>query len=185
MLYVAISATFSENISSLSVKDTDAELADYALEVVCTNCREKNDSRVTVNRLEKHEMSGSRGEASFVMKCKFCGSECSINLEKTEEKLYNLEIEENTEAVQKVKVQRKKQGIKKVEASQAILLALDCRGCEVINLAYTNLIFEVQLTSGSTMEASFEDENEWYDYDDKASEEASIVDLKFEVVKGK
>ena len=185
MLYVLASATLSENISRLSVKDTDSEPADYTFEIVCTNCREKHDTKVTINCLEKHEMNGSKGEASFVMKCKFCGKDCSINLERTQEELYNLEDPSNEEMVKKAKVQRKKKGIKNVSESDAVFLALDCRGCEVVALDYSNLCFEVRLSSGNVMESLFEDENEWYDYDDNAGEEVSIVDLAFKIVKGK
>ncbi|CEP61085.1 uncharacterized protein LALA0_S02e06392g [Lachancea lanzarotensis] len=185
MLYVVVSATLSENISHFSVHDTDSDVADYALEIVCTNCREKHNSLVYVNGLEKHEVSGGKGEASLVVKCKFCGSQSTVNLERTEEKLYNLDVEENAEAVEKVKLQRKKKGIKKVESSKSVVLALDCRGCEVTGLDFSNLTFDVKLTSGSEMQAVFEGENEWYDYDENSAEEVSVVDLAFEVVKGK
>ncbi|SCU92600.1 LAME_0F00672g1_1 [Lachancea meyersii CBS 8951] len=185
MLYAVVSATLSDNISQFSVHDTDSEVADYALEIVCTNCREKHDSLVVMNRLEKYDMNHGKGEASLVMKCKFCGNQCTVNLEKMEEKLYNLDVDGNGEAVEKVKLQRKKQGIKKVDSSKAIVLALDCRGCEVTGLDFSNLSFDVQLTSGNTMQATFEDENEWYDYDDNSAEEVSIVDLQFELVNGK
>lgn len=185
MLYVVLSASVSENIGRLKVKDLDTDPADYAFELVCTNCREKHDSKVTINRLEKHTMSGSRGEASFVMKCKFCGKDCSINLERTQEELYNLEEESNRELVEKTRVYRKKIGIKNVDSSKAILLALDCRGCEALNLDFSNLTFEACLVSGKVMEATFEEENEWYDYDDDAGEEVSITDLQFDIIKGK
>ncbi|CUS23406.1 LAQU0S09e04038g1_1 [Lachancea quebecensis] len=185
MLYVVLSASVSENIGRLTVKDLDSDPADYAFELVCTSCREKHDSKVTINRLEKHEMNGSRGEASFVMKCKFCGKDCSINLERTQEELYNLQEESNRELVEKTRVHRKKIGIKNVDASKAVLLALDCRGCEVLNLDYSNLIFDARLASGKVMEATFDEENEWYDYDDDAGEEVSVTDLKFDIVKAK
>ncbi|SCU92790.1 LAFA_0F12882g1_1 [Lachancea sp. 'fantastica'] len=185
MLYLVVSATLSDNVSQFSVHDTDSEAADYALEIVCTNCREKHDSLVYVNCLEKHEINGGKGETSLVMKCKFCGNQCTVNLERTEEKLFNLDVEENGEAVEKVQRQRKKKSIKKVEASKLVQLALDCRGCEVTGVDFSNLTFDVKLTSGTEMQAVFEGENEWYDYDDKSAEEVSVVDLCFEVTNGK
>ncbi|SCU92205.1 LADA_0F15104g1_1 [Lachancea dasiensis] len=185
MVYTVISATLSDNISCLSVKDTDDDLAEYALQLRCIDCREVNDSKVTVNRMEKYEMSSGKGEASLVMKCKFCGNDCSVNLEKYEEKLYNLDLEENGDVINKQLLQRKKKGIKKVEDSRAVALELDCRGCDVFAVDFSNLTFNVEMVSGNVLEASFGDENEWYDYDDKAGEEVSVTDMSFEVVKGK
>lgn len=186
MLFLTCIATLSENIKCLYPKDVESDPAEYTFDITCTSCREVNDSKVSINRFEKHKMAGSRGEASFVMKCKFCKNDCSVTLTRTEESLYNLDEESNFELIERAKSQRKKQGLKKFDVEQAVLLSLDCRGCEVANLNPDNLVFIVELISGKKMECVFEDgENEWYDYDEDTAEEVSVVDMKFDVVEGK
>lgn len=61
-----------EGITDLSPKDSEQSPFEYTFEIECTSCREKHDKEITINRFELHEMSGSRGEANFVFKCKNC-----------------------------------------------------------------------------------------------------------------
>ncbi|SCW00281.1 LAFE_0C00694g1_1 [Lachancea fermentati] len=184
MLYLTATATLSDNIKCVYPKDTEEEPAEFCFELVCTDCREKHDSKVTINRFEEHEMSGGKGKASFVMKCKFCGKDCSVTLALNEEYIYSPECRE--ELMANIKTKRKKHGIKNIDLGKAVLLSLDCRGCEVISLDPSNLIFVVELLSGKTMECSFEDgENEWYDYDEDLGEEVSVTDVIFDIEKGK
>ena len=120
------------------------------------------------------------------MKCKFCGKDCSVNLFRTNEDLYNVEDESNAELIAKAKSDRKKHGLKNVAAETAVWLELDCRGCEVTKLEAADTTFVAELASGKQMEFVFDDgENEWYDYDDDAGEEVSAVDVQFDVIKGK
>lgn len=178
--------TMSENIVKVFPRDTEDSVAEYSFDITCTNCREANDSAVFINSFETHEMSGSRGEASFTMKCKFCGNESSVNLSHYEEALWNPENENYDNGTLKSLLdQRKKNGIKHADKNCALLLKLDCRGCELVKFNPGNIQFSVEMNSGSTIEAQFEDgEDEWYDYDDKDSTEVSITDLKFEIIKG-
>lgn len=48
----------------------------YTFKVQCTSCRETHPNFVTMSRFEVHDVSGSRGEANFVWKCK----NCKVNL---------------------------------------------------------------------------------------------------------
>lgn len=180
--------TMSENIAKVYPKDTDDSIAEYSFDITCTNCREANDSAVFINSFEKHEMQGSRGEASFTMKCKFCGNESSVNLSKYEEALWNPDNEEFEEAsvLKPVLDLRKKNNIKHADKHSGLFLKLDCRGCDLTKFNPGNIQFIVELSSGSTIEAQFEDgEDEWYDYDEEASAEVSITDIKFDIIKGK
>ncbi|QEU59239.1 hypothetical protein KDRO_B05050 [Kluyveromyces lactis] len=186
MLFLTAFATLSENIRRIFPKDTEQSPAEYTFKLVCTSCREEHDSPIRINRFESHEMPGSKGNASFVMKCKFCGNECSINLTRTKEDLYNLDEESNFELIEQSKKDRKKVGLRSVPVEKAVWLELDCRGCEVIKFEPADTIFVAELVSKKEMEFQFEDdENEWYDYDDDAGEEVSVVDMNFEIVKGK
>lgn len=183
MLYLIVDATLSENTKRVFPRDTEANAAEYTFDLVCTSCREKHESSVVINRFEKSQLPGSKGEASFVMKCKFCGKEVSIDLNRFEDSLYNDAVEDNRPIIDKAQVQRKKHDLKNVQG-KSVLLALDCRGCEVIEFRPDNLTFIAELISGSTMEFQLED-GEWYDYDDEAGEEVSVTEFKSEIVKGK
>lgn len=183
MLYLAIDASMSENIKKIDLEDTEQNAAQYTFDLVCTHCREKHDSSVVINRFEKSEIPGSRGEASFVMRCKFCGSTCSITILSFEQYLYN-PVEADPAVVQKIKDLRKKNGIKNVPAESCLLLSLDCRGCEVTQFYPENLTFNVELSSGKTMSFQLED-GEWFDYDDDASEEVTVTDFRGTIIKGK
>ncbi|QGN14449.1 UPF0587 protein YCR090C [Kluyveromyces marxianus] len=186
MLYLTGVATLSENIKRLFPKDTEESPAEYTFRLVCTSCREEHDAPVRINRFESHDMNGGRGNASFVMRCKFCGNDCSINLTRTAEDLYNLDEESNAEAIEQAKKDRKKKGLRSVPVEKAVLLELDCRGCEATKFEPADTTFVAELTSKKQMEFQFEDgENEWYDYDEDAEEEVSVVDMTFEVIKGK
>lgn len=182
MIFLTVAADLSDNIRNLHVRDTDDHMAEYCFEVECTQCHEPHDTRVTVNTRELHDLPGSRGEASLVLKCKFCGSVGSIKLEPFEQYLYAKGSEDEGHSVEK----RKKHGLNKVKGDFAAILQMDCRGCQPIKFYWDNLTFVVTLSSGKQMECQFDqDENEWYDYDDDANEEVNITDFSYEFVKGK
>lgn len=183
MLYLAIEASLSDNVKRIYPEDTEQDAAQYTFDIVCTHCREQHNSSVVINRFEKTEMPGSRGEASFVMRCKFCGSDCSINLLSFEQSLYN-PSEADSETMQKIKDVRKKHGIKNAAPESCLLLSLDCRGCEVTKFHPENLTFAAELTSGSLMTFQLDD-GEWYDYDDDANEEVSVTEFHGSIIKGK
>ncbi|CAR28253.1 hypothetical protein ZYGR_0N07470 [Zygosaccharomyces rouxii] len=183
MLYLVVDANLSENIKRICPKDTESNPAEYTFDLVCTSCREKHDSTVVINRFERTPLPGSRGEASFVMKCKFCGKEVSIDLNPFEDSLYNDAVEDNKENIEKTQVQRKKHNLRNTQG-KCFLLSLDCRGCEVTGFYPDNLTFLAELSSGKTMEFQLED-GELYDYDDDSGEEVTVTEFKSEVVKGK
>ncbi|AAS54253.2 AGL238Wp [Eremothecium gossypii ATCC 10895] len=186
MLYLVVSARLSDNIKAIYPKDSEESPAEYTFQVVCTNCREPHPAPIRVNRFEKHAKNVARSEASFVMSCKFCGKECSIILERTEEQLYNEADESCSEALARAAMQRKKLGLRNVNTGSAVWLKMDCRGLEVTAYETADTVFVVELSSGSTMECTFEDgEREWFDYDDNAGEEVSIEEVSFQIIKGK
>ncbi|CAL9727962.1 hypothetical protein MOUN0_B04412 [Monosporozyma unispora] len=178
MIYLTIKADLSENITKISPRDLESEPAEFTFDLTCTSCREDHDAPVMINSFEKHEMPGSRGEASFLLKCKFCGKDCSINLEHFENALCSEpEISKD---------KRKKHGLNKLGTDVAAILQLDCRGCDVKGFHLDNLKFDVQLSSGKIMECQFDQgEDEWYDYDEDSSEEVSITAFEYQFVKGK
>lgn len=182
MLYLIIDATLSENIKRVFPQDSQGSAAEYTFDLVCTSCREKHDVPVAINRFEKHQLPGSKGDASFIMKCRFCGKESSVDLSKFEDALYNGN-EDDSEIFEKMKKQRKKHDLKNLNG-QCALLSMDCRGCEITSFYPDNLTFAAELTSGRTLEFKLED-GEWYDYDDYSGEEVSLTEFDYKIIKGK
>ncbi|KAJ1960455.1 hypothetical protein H4R35_007541, partial [Dimargaris xerosporica] len=62
------------NVTGLQPADTSY---DFHFKIKCTSCQEVSDNFVTINREDTSPISGSRGEAHLVMRCKFCKREGS------------------------------------------------------------------------------------------------------------
>ncbi|CCE65779.1 hypothetical protein TPHA_0M02050 [Tetrapisispora phaffii CBS 4417] len=186
MLYLVAEALFSENIRSISVKNDPSSPAEFSFNLVCTNCREEHESAVSINTFEKHDMPGSKGEASFILKCKFCDKDCSVNMNTFEDVFYNIENSQNTSELEAIALQREKKGIKNIKGNQSVLLEFDCRGCEVTKFHISSVPYKVNLNNKKTLEFEFEEgDNEWYDYDDDSAEEVSITEFNTEIMRGK
>ncbi|KAL2169308.1 hypothetical protein VTG60DRAFT_6242 [Thermothelomyces hinnuleus] len=147
-------------VTHLRPKDTQENNFFYTFKVQCTSCREIHPKPIAISRFETNEISGSRGEANFVWRCKNCKREASatINAAPT--------AYEQTEPAKAQKI-----------------LEFDCRGLE-----FTEFIPEGEwLADGVESNTKFEGieltEGEWFDYDEKAGEEVSIKDLKWEIVR--
>ncbi|EAA34198.1 DUF866-domain-containing protein [Neurospora crassa] len=145
-------------VTNLRPDDSEGNPFWYTFKVQCTSCREVHDKPVGVSRFENNEMSGSRGEANFVWKCKNCKRESSASI-KAAPTAY-----EQTEPAKKQK-----------------LLEFDCRGLEFVE-------FQPEgswLAEGVDSNTKFADidltEGEWFDYDEKANDEVSIKELKWEI----
>ncbi|KAK1761445.1 hypothetical protein QBC47DRAFT_370126 [Echria macrotheca] len=145
-------------VTNLRPDDTEASPFLYFFQVQCTSCRETHPNYVTVNRFDMNEMSGSRGEANFVFKCRNCKRESSASI-KSAPTPY-----EQTEPAKPQK-----------------MLEIECRGIEftkfspegewLVDGAETNTKFTgIDLTEG-----------EWFEYDEKAGDEVSITNLKWEI----
>jgi hypothetical protein len=71
VLALALTAELN-GVTDLRPQDTEDAPFFYTFKVQCTSCRETHPNFVSVSRFEQNEMSGSRGEANFVWKCKNC-----------------------------------------------------------------------------------------------------------------
>jgi hypothetical protein len=69
---VQISKLTPARVTDLRPQDTEDAPFFYTFKVQCTSCRETHPNFVSISRFEQNEMSGSRGEANFVWKCKNC-----------------------------------------------------------------------------------------------------------------
>jgi hypothetical protein len=79
VLALALKAQLN-GVTDLRPLDTEDAPFYYTFKVQCTSCRETHPNHVSVSRFEQNDMSGSRGEANFVWKCKNCGREHSANI---------------------------------------------------------------------------------------------------------
>ncbi|KAJ4416397.1 hypothetical protein N0V85_002291 [Neurospora sp. IMI 360204] len=145
-------------VTNLRPDDSEGNPFWYTFKVQCTSCREVHDKPVGVSRFENNEMSGSRGEANFVWKCKNCKRESSASI-KAAPAAY-----EQTEPAKKQKI-----------------IEFDCRGLEFVEFNPEGS----WLAEGVDSNTKFADidltEGEWFDYDEKANDEVSIKELKWEI----
>lgn len=71
VLALALKAELN-GVTDLRPLDTEDSPFYYTFKVQCTSCRETHPNWVSVSRFEQNEISGSKGEANFVWKCKNC-----------------------------------------------------------------------------------------------------------------
>lgn len=148
------------NVTDLEPLNTPQSPYEYTFTIECTKCREIHDKPITINTFEQHEISGSRGEASFVFRCKNCKSEHLAQIGRTKEKLT---IEDNGKWVR----------ILEIDARGLDFIKFDALGqwqCHGVNSP--TVFDEVDLEDG-----------EWYDYDDNAGEEVSVTEVSFEIAR--
>ncbi|KAK3387185.1 hypothetical protein B0H63DRAFT_469442 [Podospora didyma] len=157
MFALTLSAELA-GVTNLRPNDTEENPFWYTFKVQCTSCREDHPKPVGVSRFENNEMSGSRGEANFVWKCKNCKRESSASIMAAPTPY------EHTE-------QRKGQKI----------LQFDCRGLEFTEFIPEGEWLADGLDSTSKFTVTDLTEGEWFDYDEKTGEEVSIKELKWEL----
>ncbi|KEY66956.1 hypothetical protein S7711_05076 [Stachybotrys chartarum IBT 7711] len=145
-------------VTNLRPADSQENPFWYMFKVQCTSCRETHANFVGVNRFEDNEMSGSRGEANFVWRCKNCKRESTANI-KTSPSPY-----EGADPPKKQK-----------------LFEFDCRGLEFTEFRPEGEWLVDGADSGTKFTGVELLEGEWYDYDEKAGDEVSIKELKWEI----
>jgi hypothetical protein len=59
-------------VTDLRPQDTEESPFFYSFKVQCTSCRETHPNFVSISRFEKNDVSGGKGEANFVWRCKNC-----------------------------------------------------------------------------------------------------------------
>ncbi|KAG1445202.1 hypothetical protein G6F55_012044 [Rhizopus delemar] len=142
-----------ENVTDLAPTD-DCE---WYFKVECTSCHEVDENWISFNQQDTYEISGSRGSASLVMRCKFCKREGTAQFEPSFKiKKYNIE--------QNGKFQQ--------------IAQFDCRGLELVDFQPRDSWF----AKGAESDTVFNDidlsEGEWAEYDEKSGEPVGISDIK-------
>ncbi|KAI8419276.1 hypothetical protein FOFC_01853 [Fusarium oxysporum] len=137
-----------QGVTNLRPDDTQDNPFWYMFKVQCTSCRETHANHVGVNRFETNEMSGSRGEANFVWKCKNCKRESSASV-KAGPFPY-----EQTEPAKPQKI-----------------LEFDCRGLEFTEFKAEGEWLAEGVETGTKFTGIDLEEGEWFEYDEKSNEE--------------
>ncbi|KAK4190196.1 hypothetical protein QBC35DRAFT_490976 [Podospora australis] len=133
----------------------------YTFKVQCTSCRETHPKPISVSRFEQNEMSGSRGEANFVWKCKNCKRESSASI---------LAAPTAYEQGEPPKAQK--------------IITFDCRGLEFVEFIPDGEWQAEGLESNTKFTGiNLSDDGEWFEYDEKAGDEVSIKELKWDIVR--
>ncbi|KAI9790903.1 MAG: hypothetical protein M1816_004664 [Peltula sp. TS41687] len=157
MLALTLTADLS-GVTDLRPEDTPESPYFYTFKVQCSSCRETHPNWVNVSRFESNEVSGSRGEANFVWRCKSCKRESSASIK-------------NPPSAYQHSSPPKRQNI----------IEFDCRGLEFTKFKPDGDWLAKGLESGTAFSGIDLQEGEWFDYDEKAGEEVSIKDLKWEI----
>lgn len=149
-----------EGVTDLKFSDPVEDPYLYTFTISCTQCREVHPNEITINLYEQHEIPGSRGEANFVFKCAACGKRSSVNMTRSKNPYT---IADSGKAVR--------------------LLEIDSRGIDFVSFKADGK-FEC---TGEESNTKFQDvdleDNEWYDYDDKAGSEVSITNIEWAFTK--
>ncbi|CAG8517120.1 4139_t:CDS:2 [Acaulospora morrowiae] len=131
-----------ENVTDVEPGDEDYE---WHFQVKCTSCSEVNENWVGVNKLAQNEISGSRGIANFVMRCKFCKRESSAQIDRTSIKPYT--IDNNGQFTQ--------------------IAIIECRGLEFVDFD-PRIGFKAKgVDSGTIFENIDLTEGDWAEYDEE------------------
>ncbi|KAF2145380.1 uncharacterized protein K452DRAFT_119246 [Aplosporella prunicola CBS 121167] len=157
MLALTLTAELN-GVTDLRPADTPESPFYYTFKVQCTSCRETHPNWVSVSRFEQNEMSGSRGEANFVWKCKLCKREHSASI-----------LAAPAAYAQAEPPKRQK------------IIEFDCRGLEFVEFKPDGDWQATGLESGTKFESIDLSEGDWYDYDEKASDEVSITGMQWEI----
>ncbi|KAI8926889.1 hypothetical protein BC831DRAFT_454810 [Entophlyctis helioformis] len=125
----------------------------------CTSCHEKHDSQVSVNARDQVEVPGGRGSANLNMRCKFCKRDGNVSLDMATLKPYPAD----------------KSG------KMAPLLKLECRGWEPVEWIPLAPFQAVGVESNTKFKEIDLTDREWADYDEKAGESVSVLDVETKI----
>ena len=68
-----------DNVTDFRIQSFDDFI--WYLKFDCSECHTQSDTFHDISSQESSSISGSRGEANFLMKCKFCSHQGNLNIE--------------------------------------------------------------------------------------------------------
>ena len=158
-LYLKVKAEL-ENVTDVQPAHTPQNPYEYVFIIECTTCRQVHNKPVSINCYEKHDINGSRGEASFVFRCKNCRSEHSAQITRTKEKLTAETSEKWTR-----------------------LLEIEARGIDFKKFISEGIWECSGVDSGTMFDDVDLEDGEWHDYDENLKVEVSVVDVEFKIAR--
>ncbi|ORX43549.1 DUF866-domain-containing protein [Hesseltinella vesiculosa] len=142
-----------ENVTNLA-PTADKE---WHFKIECSSCHEVDDNWISFNSEELHDVTGSRGQANLVMKCKFCKREATAQFE-TSAKMTPIS-----------------------ESGQFQKLAtFDVRGLELVKFSPRESWTVKGLESNTVFDDVDLTEGEWAEYDEEAGEPVGISNFEVE-----
>lgn len=146
------------NVTDLRPLNEDFE---WSFKVMCTKCHEVSEKPVTFKSTDQIEIPNSRGVSNFVMKCKWCNS------------LGTMDIEEKT-----------LQPYLAESVGFQPLVVIEGRGWEPVEWLPLGK-FGCSGQNSSTIFGDIPLDDDWCDYDEKAGESVEIMNLKSQISKYK
>ncbi|KAI7862806.1 UPF0587 protein C1orf123 [Spinellus fusiger] len=147
-----------ENVTEL----VPVEDYQWHFKIECGSCREVDASWITFNQEDMFDVSGSKGSANLVMRCKFCKRESTAQFDTGAKILPYTKTGE---------FQR--------------IASFDCRGLELVDFSPR----DSWLAKGAESGTKFEDidllEGEWAEYDEKVNEPVGISNIEVRFKKEK
>ncbi|KAI9679530.1 MAG: hypothetical protein M1817_005552 [Caeruleum heppii] len=135
-------------VTDLRPDDTPEDRYYFTFKVQCTSCREIHPNWVSVSRFESNDLSGSRGEANFVWRCKSCKRESSAVIKGSPNPY------KQTSPPTKQKI-----------------LEFDCRGLEFTEFKCDGEWLVTGIESNTAFSGITLEDGEWFEYDEKAGGE--------------
>ncbi|KAJ2861909.1 hypothetical protein GGI22_002332 [Coemansia erecta] len=146
-----------------SITDLRPASSDHCwnFKIQCNHCHEVDENLITISAEDSAQISGSRGEANLVMRCKFCKRESVASI-----------------VGSPVPYTADNSG------SFASVLTIECRGIEPVEIELRDGWMAKSTESDECFELDLT-EGEWYDYDDKAAVEVSVTEIESRFVRAK
>ncbi|GFO22286.1 upf0587 protein c1orf123 homolog [Plakobranchus ocellatus] len=132
----------------------------WYLKLTCSSCGEETPEFVYCSLGESSPLTGGRGSASLVLKCKLCKRENSIDILRDSICSYSQD-----------------------DAGQfKTIVIFDCRGVSPSDFS-PRVGWEAKCSESSTLFSDVDlKEMEWYEYDEQAKESVSITELNYKFV---
>ncbi|XP_076441463.1 UPF0587 protein v1g245604-like [Babylonia areolata] len=145
-----------ENVTNLKPEGEDFR---WFMKLKCESCGEETPEFIYCTLTESLPLKGGRGHASLVLKCKLCKRENSIDIIKESLAPYNAED----------------------AGKYKTLVKFDCRGVSPTDFDL-RAGWTAEGTESSTPFIVNLTDKEWYDYDEKAGESVSIIEISSQCI---
>lgn len=146
-----------ENLREVSLPADE----DWYFTTKCTHCNEISDQKIYFKLTEMQDIPGSKGQANFIAKCKFC------------ERVSNVEYIQNSISAYTDQNQKFK-----------TIASFECRGMELINFYPGNSLGALGKESGTEFGHPYGKEPiefdgpDWAGFDEEADESVGIYEFK-------